>query len=95
MNMNPDIGSSSILRRPGASRLSQNSPLVNYALGGLRRCWIPELGRWSHIYHLDGRDRSERVCTAKRRILYTQCAARNVPSGGNSGRYQSVGNLPV
>lgn len=44
--------------RPGVSRLSQNSPLVNYALGGLQRCWMPEHGRWSHIYHLDGRDPS-------------------------------------
>jgi hypothetical protein len=31
---------------------------VNYALGGLQRCWMPEHGRWSHIYHLDGRDLS-------------------------------------
>jgi hypothetical protein len=35
---------------------SLNSPLVNYALAGLRRCWLPEHRRWSHIYHLDGRD---------------------------------------
>lgn len=34
---------------------SQNSPLVNYALKGLERCWLPEHRRWSHIYHLDGR----------------------------------------
>lgn len=33
----------------------QNSPLIDYALRGLRRCWIPEQGSWSHIYHLDGR----------------------------------------
>lgn len=37
------------------SRLSQNSPLVSYALNGLERCWLPEHRRWSHIYHLDGR----------------------------------------
>ena len=35
---------------------SKNSPLVDYALKGLERCWLPEYGRWSHIYHLDGRD---------------------------------------
>ena len=35
---------------------SLTSPLVNYALNGLQRCWLPEHGRWSHIYHLDGRD---------------------------------------
>lgn len=32
-----------------------HSPLVDFALNGLHRCWMPELGRWSHIYHLDGR----------------------------------------
>jgi hypothetical protein len=34
---------------------SANSPLVDYALKGLESCWLPEQGRWSHIYHLDGR----------------------------------------
>lgn len=34
---------------------TQNSPLVDYALKGLERCWLPQYGRWSHIYHLDGR----------------------------------------
>jgi hypothetical protein len=44
------------LRMPAsASRPAQNSHLVNYALKGLHRCWLPEHGRWSHIYHLDGR----------------------------------------
>jgi hypothetical protein len=32
-----------------------NSPAIDYALRGLARCWLPEHGRWSHIYHLDGR----------------------------------------
>lgn len=31
------------------------SPLISYALRGLDNCWMPELGRWSHCYHLDGR----------------------------------------
>jgi hypothetical protein len=31
------------------------SPLIAYTLRGLRSCWMPESGRWSHIYHLDGR----------------------------------------
>lgn len=35
--------------------VSENSPLVDYALKGLERCWLPEFGRWSHIYHLDDR----------------------------------------
>jgi hypothetical protein len=35
---------------------SSNGALVNFALRGLQRCWMPELGRWSHIYHLDGRN---------------------------------------
>ena len=30
-----------------------NSPLIDYALAGLQRCWVPENGTWSHIYHLD------------------------------------------
>jgi hypothetical protein len=34
----------------------ENSPLIDFALRGLERCWLPELGRWSHIYHLDNRD---------------------------------------
>jgi hypothetical protein len=55
MNMSPDIGALSVSTRLGVSRASQNSPLVNYALSGLGRCWLPEHGRWSHIYHLDGR----------------------------------------
>ncbi|MGX1170716.1 hypothetical protein AB7M16_006982 [Bradyrhizobium sp. USDA 372] len=37
------------------SKLSRNAPLVDYALKGLERCWLPEYRRWSHIYHLDGR----------------------------------------
>jgi hypothetical protein len=31
------------------------TPLVRYGLAGLRRCWMPEHGRWSHKYHLDNR----------------------------------------
>jgi hypothetical protein len=56
MNMNPEIGKPSPSALVGASQRSQNSPLVNYALCGLRRCWLPAYGRWSHIHHLDGRD---------------------------------------
>lgn len=29
------------------------SPLVSYALAGLRRCWMPEWGRYSHCYRFD------------------------------------------
>lgn len=39
-----------------ASKTSANSPLINYALGGLQKCWLPDQKRWSHIYHLDGRE---------------------------------------
>jgi hypothetical protein len=35
---------------------SGNSPLIDYALQGLKACWLPQFGRWSHIYHLDNRD---------------------------------------
>lgn len=50
MNISPDFNGP---RRTGQSVL--NSPLINYALSGLQRCWMPDHGRWSHIYHLDGR----------------------------------------
>jgi hypothetical protein len=53
MNKISELGT---LEAPAVTEVSRNSPLVNYALGGLRRCWLPEHGRWSHIYHLDGRD---------------------------------------
>jgi hypothetical protein len=50
--------------------MSQNTPLVNYAIKGLERCWLPQLGRWSHIYHLDGRDQpSESVASSD--VFYT------------------------
>jgi hypothetical protein len=32
-----------------------NSPLIEYALGGLEHCWLPQYGRWSHAFHLDHR----------------------------------------
>jgi len=35
--------------------LPGNSPLIDYAIEGLERCWLPQHRRWSHIYHLDGR----------------------------------------
>ncbi len=31
------------------------SPLTEFVLRGLDSCWMPQKGRWSHIYHLDGR----------------------------------------
>src|ERR1700754_1073566 len=70
MNVTPDIGNLTILRRPGSGRLSKNSPLVNYALSGLQRCWLPEHGRWSHIYHLDGRDQPNESL-AQSDVFYT------------------------
>jgi hypothetical protein len=57
MNLSPNIDGLDISVPPGVGE-SRNSPLVNYALAGLRRCWLPEHRRWSHIYHLDGRDLS-------------------------------------
>lgn len=38
-----------------ASSLPVNAPLIDYAIKGLEKCWLPRHGRWSHIYHLDGR----------------------------------------
>jgi hypothetical protein len=43
------------LETPPVSPASINSPLIDYAVRGLDRCWLPNEGRWSHIYHLDGR----------------------------------------
>jgi hypothetical protein len=44
-------------RRPAMTgdATAANSPLIQYALKGLERCWLAEQGCWSHIYHLDGR----------------------------------------
>jgi len=46
---------SHLLNNRDVSTPPTNSPLVDYALKGLDHCWLPELGRWSHIYHLDKR----------------------------------------
>jgi hypothetical protein len=48
----------------------ENSPLVDYALKGLDRCWLPEYGRWSHIYHLDNRPRPNESLPASD-VFYT------------------------
>src|SRR5215471_9272192 len=32
------------------------SPLMRFVLRGLDSCWLPLVNRWSHIYHLDGRE---------------------------------------
>jgi hypothetical protein len=69
MNLTPDAGLR-IARTAGASGPSQNSPLVNYALSGLQKCWLPEHGRWSHIYHLDGR-RSPNQSVPQSDVFYT------------------------
>ena len=53
-----------------ATTPSRNSPLVNYALRGLDQCWLPEHGRWSHIYHLDGR-RSPNESVPHSDVFYT------------------------
>ena len=55
MNISPNVESLANVVRLGDIQRPANSPLVNYALSGLRRCWMPKHGRWSHIYHLDGR----------------------------------------
>jgi hypothetical protein len=59
---------------------------VNYALKGLQRCWLPEHGRWSHIYHLDGRDQPNQSL-APSDVFYTLnvllgfSRLNNVPDG--------------
>jgi hypothetical protein len=46
------------LRQPVSSTQNEPtvSPLIRFALRGLESCWLPLENRWSHIYHLDGRD---------------------------------------
>jgi hypothetical protein len=55
MNISPNAESLAGAARLDEARRRANSPLIDYALSGLRRCWMPQHGRWSHIYHLDGR----------------------------------------
>ena len=49
---------------------SPNSSLIDFALHGLQRCWMPEQCRWSHIYHLDGRDRPNEL-VPRSDVFYT------------------------
>ena len=43
--------------RPEAfSTPTAHDPLISFVLRGLRNCWMPQHGCWSHIYHLDGRE---------------------------------------
>ena len=44
-----------VQERMSKSNGNEASPLLRYTLRGLRSCWMPAQGRWSHIYHLDGR----------------------------------------
>lgn len=39
----------------GAFSGAQAPRLIKYTVRGLKSCWMPSQGRWSHIYHLDGR----------------------------------------
>ena len=45
------------------------SPLVAYALDGLRHCWMPEVGRYSHRYRFDREAPNESVAPSE--IFYT------------------------
>jgi hypothetical protein len=47
-----------------------NSPLIDYALRGLARCWLSEHGRWSHVYFLDGRQSPNRSVPSSE-VFYT------------------------
>ncbi len=46
------------------------SPLVEFVLRGLDSCWMPEKGRWSHLYHLDGRPQPNQSI-AESDVFYT------------------------
>jgi hypothetical protein len=47
-----------------------NAPLIDFALKGLKKCWLPSEGRWSHIYHLDGREQPNESVPASD-VFYT------------------------
>jgi hypothetical protein len=48
---------------------AQVSPIVAYALDGLRRCWLPEYGRYSHRYRFDREPANQSVPASD--IFYT------------------------
>ena len=43
------------LKAPLIPGMAIASPLTEFVLRGLDSCWMPQRGRWSHAYHLDGR----------------------------------------
>src|SRR6185437_1458805 len=49
---------------------SLNAPLIDFALKGLEKCWLPSEHRWSYIYHLDGRKQPNEIFPSKD-IFYT------------------------
>src|SRR5262245_41849656 len=59
-----------------------NTPLIEYALAGLDRCWLEDECRWSHIYHLDGRTHPNEsvphsdVCYTLKRLVGLARAAK-------------------
>ena len=84
------------------SSVRNNSPLIDYALKGLDHCWLPEFGRWSHIYHLDHRKQpNESVPTSD--VFYTlnvlvgMARVGQVPSHVNLSEtfLRNVGLLPT
>lgn len=84
------------------SSVRDNSPLVDYALKGLDRCWLPEFGRWSHIYHLDQRKQPNESVPASDvfytlNVLLGMARVRHVPSHINLSEIflRNVGHLPT
>ena len=49
------MSNETMVKFAGNPVIDEVSPLNSYALAGLRRCWMPDRGTWSHKYHLDGR----------------------------------------
>jgi hypothetical protein len=85
MNVSINVGGGLRMSKPdGASRLSQNSHLVNYALNGLKKCWPTELGRWSHSYHLDGRDSPNESLPPSDAFYHTNCSSWDVAARRDS-----------
>src|SRR5215475_2780974 len=53
-----------------SKKTDECSPLISFVLRGLKSCWMPDVGRWSFIYHLDGRNNPNEALP-ERDVFYT------------------------
>ena len=72
------------------TRPQPESALVSYALRGLRRCWMPEGGRYSHIFRLDAPPETVNEAVPESDAFYTL----NVLLGMSRLADDQTGDLP-